>query len=121
MSYIDQHVNGVFNGHQEVIHLIELVLVGDHFSHEERVQDSVPVEESAASGLTDVCFPVTDQIKLPVPEIDLTQLLRVEYMSLDKIHAMAHDGATQLVVPSSVALQDSDHQLEHVIKVKSSL
>ena len=29
---------------------------------------------------------------------------------------MAHDGASQLVVTSFVALQDGDHQLQHVIK-----
>lgn len=121
MSDIAEHINRVLDGHQEVVHLVQFGLVGDHLSHEEGVQDSVPVQESAASGLADIGFPVADQVELPVPEVDLTQLLVVEHVFLNEVHAMADDSATQLVITTSVALQNSDHKLEHVIEVKSFL
>lgn len=104
MPDVDKHVDGVFDRHQEVVHLVQLGLVGDHLSHEEGVQNSVPVQESAASGLTHVGLPVADQVKLPVPEVDLTQLFRSKALGLDEVHAVAYDGASELVIASSVAL-----------------
>ena len=62
MPNIGKHVNRVLDGHQEVVHLVEFGFVGDHLCHEERVQDSVPVQESAASGLTHVSLPIADQV-----------------------------------------------------------
>jgi hypothetical protein len=121
MPDIHEHVDWVFDSHQEVVHLVEFSLVSDHFSQQVRVQLSVPEQESAASSLTHVGFPVTNQVELPVPEGDLLKSLSFEALGLHKVHAVADDGTTKLVIATSVTLQNSDHQLQHIVEIESLL
>ena len=116
MSRVIQHIYRIFDSHQEVIHLVELILVLDHLLHQVGVQAALPVEESASGGLSHVLLPVRNQIQLPVPVVNLLQLFRREGRPLHQIHAVSDNGAPQLVVATAVALQNSDQQLEHILE-----
>ena len=71
MSRVVEHIYRVFDSHQEVIHLVELILILDHLLHKIRIQPSLPIQKPASSSLPHILLPIRHKIQLPVPIIDL--------------------------------------------------
>jgi len=112
---IVEHVEGVLQGHQVVVHLIEPVFVRDDLLEEHREERSVPVEEPAPGGFSDDDLPAADHLKLVVPVLDLLELALVENVGVDQAQAVGDDSFAELVVATFVALDDIHHELHHVV------
>ena len=69
MPDVLEHINGVTQGHKEVVQLIQSLLIVNDLLEEGREQRATPVEEPAPCGLSDIGFPVGNHVDLPSMEV----------------------------------------------------
>ena len=115
MLDIVEHVEGVLQRHQEVVHLVEAMPVSDDLLEEQGEERSVPVKESAARCFAHDHFPAAHHLQLVIPVLDLLELALVEYVSVDQAQAVRNYRLPELIVAALVALNDVHHELHHVV------
>ena len=69
-----KHIKGVFQRHQEVVHLVETVPISDNLLEQEREQGAMPVQESASSGFSHDDLPAAHHLQLVIPVLDFDKL-----------------------------------------------
>ena len=121
MPNIGQHIKGVFQCHEIVVHLVEPVPIIDDLSEESWEQFTLPVKEPAPCCFANHSLPTRDYFKFPVPKVDLFHFLAGENVMTDQVEAVGDDSLAQGVVASFVTLNDGHHQLAHVVLGYASL
>ena len=106
---IVEHIKRVFQRHEEVIHLIKAMSISDNLLEEQGEECSMPVKESAASGLAHDNLPAAHHFKLVVPILDLLEFPLIKHIGIDQTQAMLNYGLSELIKATLVALNDVHH------------
>ena len=85
MLNVIDHIKRIFQGHKEIVHLIESVSIFNNLTKEEWEYGSVPIEESASCGLANILLPIANQFKFSIPVVDLLHLTTCVDSNIDEI------------------------------------
>ena len=110
-----EHVKRVAKRHQEVVHLVESLAIGDDLIEENREQSTVPVQEAATSRFAHHDLPAADHLELLVPVCYFIKLACRENISINQVDALLDHGLPKCVIAALVALDDVHHELKHVV------
>jgi len=115
MPDIQQHIDGVTDSHQNIVHLVEAVRVGNDLLEERREHLSVPVEEAASRRLLDLILPVADVFEGVVLLRQVDDVLFFEHVSFcaQQVVAVADDSLSDCVVAALLAFNDGHDELLH--------
>jgi hypothetical protein len=111
VPYVLQHIDGVGQSLQIVVHLVQLELVSANVLQEGIVVNSVPVEESTPSRSLGVDLPVADQGQSLIQHQNLVDLLHLEHVVLTQIQTVVYNRLSNRVVTSREAVQNRSDQL----------
>lgn len=69
MPDVLEHINGITQGHQEVVQLVQSLLIVNDLLEESWEQRTTPIEEPAPCRLSHIGLPVGNDIDLPGMEV----------------------------------------------------
>jgi hypothetical protein len=94
---VDQHLKRVTQSHCKKVQLIKSHLIFSDTLEQSWEQGSVPVEESAASGLANIPLPVGDDVDLPGKEVEILLSLLLQNVIENETLAVIHHSLSQQV------------------------
>ena len=113
MADILQHLHGVSDRHQQVVHLVKPVAIVDDDLEKRLVVFSLPVQKSASGSLAHLVLPAADVFKDLILDlqVDKLGLCKDDALCTDQVEAVPHNSLANGVITSFVALENSHDQL----------